>query len=123
MKISKEDIESFEKLVRLARIYEARMFRGDFMVALNRARFECGLSENHMAKFAVWFTSRDDPKPRATVTKYAAISLPNKRIFTPFFETVEKLEQWINDSDCEPLNMFRRAGTDYDIVHVIEKHG
>jgi hypothetical protein len=54
-------------------------------------------------------------------TKYAAISLPTKRQFTPWFEIVADVETWIDNSNCEPLNMYRQEGEDYEIIFMIEE--
>jgi hypothetical protein len=50
--------------------------------------------------------------------KYAAITVESKRIFTPFFDTTQELEKWIDNSDCEPFNMFRVLDKDYSIIFI-----
>lgn len=52
--------------------------------------------------------------------KYAAIFLPTKRIVTPFFSTTQEVDDWIDKSDCEPLNMFRMLGEEYDFIQITE---
>jgi hypothetical protein len=88
---------------------------------LTEQRKEAGRCKNVIERLGNEIVKRNATIKSAMVKKYAAVSFPSKAIFTPFFHSVDELETWIDNSDCEPLNMARLLGINYDIVHTMER--